>query len=221
MTDASYIASTAMIHPAVRLGKVCVVEDYVLLGKPVKPGTPPLETEIGPYSTIRSHSVVYAGAKIGSHFQSGHHALIREGTVIGDHCSVGSGSVVEFSVTMEDNVRLHSGVFVPEYTVLEAGCWIGPRVVFTNAPYPAAPKTKEHLHGVRVCKNARIGAAAVLLPGVVIGEGALVGAGSVVTKEVPAGAVVVGNPARVIGKVEDLVYSGSDEAVYPREDIDP
>ncbi len=220
MGESTYIASSAVIHPAVRLANPCVVEDFVLLGKPVKPGLAPVETEIGAHGTFRSHTVVYAGARIGSHFQSGHHVMIREQTRIGNHCSVGTGSVVEFSVTMENGVRLHSGVFVPEFTVLETECWVGPRVVFTNAPYPGAPDTKNHLKGVRVGAKARIGAAAVLLPGVQIGPGALVGAGAVVTKDVPADCVVVGNPARVVGKVSELRYSDTGLAVYPDKERD-
>ena len=134
--------------------------------------------------------------------------------MIGDDCSIGSGSVVEFRVKLGSGVRVHSQVFIPEYSVLEDGCWIGPNVVLTNAKFPQAARTKELLAGVIIGKGAKIGANSTLLPGVVIGAGALVGAGSVVTREVPPGAVVVGNPARMVGRVGDLRYPDTGEPVY-------
>ena len=116
-------------------------------------------------------------------------------------------SVVEHHVEIGNGVRIHTQVFIPEFSVLEDGCWIGPNVVLTNAKYPLSPGVKDSLVGPVIRRNAKIGANATLLPGVVIGEGALVGAGAVVVRDVPPGAVVVGNPARVIRHVSDLPYS--------------
>jgi acetyltransferase-like isoleucine patch superfamily enzyme len=110
-------------------------------------------------------------------------------------------------VEIADNVRIHTHVFIPEFSVLEEGCWIGPHVVFTNAKYPLSPGVKDRLAGPIIGRGAKIGANATLLPGVKIGEHALVGAGAVVVSDVPAGAVVVGNPARVIRQVAELPYS--------------
>jgi acetyltransferase-like isoleucine patch superfamily enzyme len=112
-------------------------------------------------------------------------------------------------------VRVHSQCFVPEFSVLEDGCWLGPNVVLTNAKFPQSARTKEMLAGVRVEKKAKIGANSTILPGVIIGAGALVGAGSVVTKNVPPGVIVSGNPAIVRGLIADLCYSDTHEAVYP------
>ena len=86
-------------------------------------------------------------------------------------------------------------------------CWIGPNVVLTNAKYPLSPGAKDQLAGPIIRKGAKIGANVTILPGVTIGENALVGAGAVVAKDVPAGAVVAGNPARVIRQVAELPYS--------------
>ena len=88
-----------------------------------------------------------------------------------------------------------------EHRKLEDGCWIGPNVVLTNARYPQAPGTKVQLEGPTVCQGARVGANATLLPGVRIGERSLVGAGSVVTRDVPAGVIVAGVPATVIREI--------------------
>lgn len=203
-------------HPNVQLGDGVEVGPFCLLGRPPKGATSgELPLVIGAGSVIRSHTVIYAGTTIGAHFQSGHNAMIREQTVIGDNCSVGTGTVVEFMVRMGDRVRLHSQVFVPEYTVLEDDVWVGPNVVVTNAPYPTAKRAKQTLQGVRICRGARIGANCTLLPGLTIGANALVGAGSVVTKDVPENTIVAGNPARIRGDVRDLKYRDSGEPVYP------
>jgi acetyltransferase-like isoleucine patch superfamily enzyme len=125
-------------------------------------------------------------------------------------------SVVEHHVTIGDGVRIHSHCFVPEYTVLAPGAWLGPRVTLTNAPFPRCPQVSSCLRGVHVGRDARVGANATILPGVRIGERALVGAGAVVTRDVPAGAVVVGNPARVAKTLDELRCPvGLDHLPYP------
>jgi len=161
-------------------------------------------TTVGEGAVIRSHTVLYFGNKIGNHFSTGHHVTVREENNIGDDVSVGTGSIIEHHVTIGNRVRMHSGVFVPEYSVLEDDCWLGPRVTLTNATYPQGVDVKKKLVGPRIGVGAKIGANATLLPGVQIGKFALVGAGSVVTKDVPDYAVVVGNPARVINDVRKL-----------------
>jgi acetyltransferase-like isoleucine patch superfamily enzyme len=192
-------------YPNVHLGERVQIDEFCVLGRPARgrePGSAPLV--IGDDAIIRSHTVVYGGVKIGAHFQCGHWVLVREDTVIGDDCSIGSGTVIEFSVRIDDGVRLHSQCFVPEHSILEAGCWLGPRVVITNARFPAAPRTKASLEPVLIRKGAKVGANATLLPGIVLGAGCLVGAGSVVTRDVPEGAIVIGNPARLAGLVSEL-----------------
>jgi acetyltransferase-like isoleucine patch superfamily enzyme len=193
------------LFPNVRIGDGTSVEDFCVLGAPAR-GKAPGEDRltIGANGLIRSHTVIYAGTRIGSRFHTGHGVLIRDHTEIGDDCSIGSGSVVEFAVVIGNRVRLHSQCFVPEHSILEDDCWLGPRVVLTNARFPQSPRAKQRLEGVRICRFARIGANATLLPGVVVGRGALVGAGAVVTRDVPPDVVVVGNPARPSGRVSDL-----------------
>jgi acetyltransferase-like isoleucine patch superfamily enzyme len=206
------VAQTAHLHPGVEIGPGSEVADYVILGVPPRGAQPgELTIVIGAAAILRSHAVLYAGSRIGSHFQCGHACLIRERCVIGNNVSIGSHSVIEFLVRIADNVRIHSQAFIPEYSVLEEGCWIGPNVVLTNAKYPAGRDTKAHLAGVTVGRGARVGANSTLLPGVRLGEGCLVGAGSVVTRDVPAGVLVYGNPARVVKQVETLKYEDATE----------
>lgn len=201
------ISKNAIIHTGVKLGSNCVVEDFAIIGVPpagFESGE--LETIIGDNAVVRSHTVIYAGNKIGSNFQTGNKANIRELNEIGDNVSIGTLSVVEHHVTIGNNVRIHTQVFIPEFCVLEDGCWIGPNVVMTNSKYPNSPDSKKHLHGVQIKKNARVGANSTILPGIVLYEDCLIGAGAVVTKDVPAGKVAAGNPAVIINDIESLRY---------------
>jgi acetyltransferase-like isoleucine patch superfamily enzyme len=190
--------TTYRIYENVALGDGSVVEDFCIVGTPPRGAADgELATVLGSKAVIRSHTVIYAGNVIGNNFQTGNKVNIRESNRIGNNVSVGTLSVIEHHVDIADNVRIHTQVFIPEYSVLEEGCWIGPNVVFTNAKYPQAPGVKDQLHGPTIRRGAKIGANVTLLPGVVVGENALVGAGSVVVADVPAGAVVVGNPGEL------------------------
>ncbi len=199
-----------MIYPNVTIGKNANIGEYVVIGEPPRGSEAgQLPTYIGDNAIIRSHTVIYAGNKIGNNFQTGHHVLVREENEMGDDVSIGSGSVVEHHVFIGNGVRIHSQAFIPELCILEEGCWIGPNAVLTNALYPLSPNVKNELRGNIVKRRAKIGANATLLPGITIGENALVGAGSVVTKDVAMNAVVAGNPARMINEVSKLPYIDS------------
>lgn len=170
-------------------------EEFVIIKQPIK---------IGKNALIRSHTVIYPNNKIGHNFQTGHGVLIRENNFIGNDVSIGSHSTIEHHIKVGNNVRIHSNVFIPEFSVLEKECWIGPSATLTNAKYPNNPSTKKNLQGVTVKTGAIIGAGAVILPGITIGKKAIVGAGSVVTKNVKPYQVVAGNPAAVIGSRNDI-----------------
>lgn len=205
---------TKIIHKNVEIGANSEVGEFCIIGiSPRGKKEGELKTSIGENSAIRSHTIIYAGNNIGKNFQCGHGAFLREENDIGENVSVGTKTVIEHHVKIEDNVRIHCQCFIPEYTVLKKGCWIGPKVVFTNAHYPCARRTKEFLKGVMIEENAKIGANATILPGVKIGRNAIVGSGSVVTKDVEPEKVVAGNPAKVIKDVSDLRW-GDGEGVY-------
>lgn len=194
------------IYSNVSLPDDAQVDDFVVIGKPARgKADGEMATIFGTGCVIRSHTVIYAGNRIGRRLQTGHSVLIREENQIGDDVSIGSQSVVEHHVVIGNGVRLHTRVFVPEYSVLEDGCWLGPGVMVTNARYPVSEGVKDTLKGAYIERGAIIGAAAVLLPGVRVGSRALIGAGAVVTKDVEPGAVVVGNPARMIKHIDDIL----------------
>jgi acetyltransferase-like isoleucine patch superfamily enzyme len=201
------IAETAKIYPHVKLGKNITIEDYCIIGVPASGmKDTDLETVIGDDSIIRSHTVIYAGNKIGHHFQTGNKTNIRELNHIGNNVSIGTLSVVEHHVDIEHNVRIHSQVFIPEFTILKKDSWIGPSVVLTNASYPKSPNVKNELKGPKILENAIIGANSTILPGLTIGKNAIVGAGSVVTSDVLDSHVVVGNPAHFLKLKTQLPY---------------
>ena len=191
---ASSISPLAAVIPGTMLGPGAVVEEFCLIGRPAE-GAASEPARIGAGARLRSHTVLYAGSRIGDRFQTGHHVLVRHGNTIGENVSIGSLSVVEHHVTIEDGVRIHSQCFLPEYTVLRENAWIGPRVTVTNAPFPRCPEVFRCMRGVTVAEGARVGANVTILPGVTIGAGALIwaqivervaqasGTGRVVTSE--------------------------------------
>jgi acetyltransferase-like isoleucine patch superfamily enzyme len=196
---------SSTIYPDVRLDHPRHVADFVVIGlTPWDTDCSGWQTTIGSQAIIRSHTVIYAGNRIGARLQTGHFALIRELNEIGDDVSIGSHSILEHHVRVGNRVRIHSGAFIPEYSILEDDCWIGPCAVLTNARYPRSADAKRTLRGPHVMAEAKIGANATLLPGVIVGRRALVGAGAVVVSDVAEGMVVVGNPARVIKALADL-----------------
>ncbi len=200
------IASTAIVYPEVTFLGSAYVEDGCIIGSPLNDYEDQPETIIGDGAVLRTHTVIYAGNTIGKNFSTGNKANIREFNTIGNNVSVGTMAVVEHHVSMGDNVRLHSQSFVPEFSVLEDDVWIGPNAVITNTRYPLSPQAKASPQPVKLEKAAIVGANATILPGVIIGYNSLIGAGSVVVKDVPPHAVVVGNPAHVIRSKKELPY---------------
>ncbi len=195
------------VYSGVTIGSGAELGDFVVIGVPPRgAGEGEVPTRIGGDARIRSHTVIYAGNRIGDRFQTGHGAMVREYNEIGDDVSIGSGSIIEHHVKIGHRVRIHSMAFVPEFSVLEDDCWLGPHVVFTNTLFPLSPHAEKYMRGPTIRRGAKIGANATLLPGIVIGEESLIGAGSVVTHDVPPGRLFFGNPAKDVKAVTDLRY---------------
>ncbi|WP_202884357.1 acyltransferase [Halomonas sp. YLGW01] len=128
--------------------------------------------------------------------------VVLEGAKIGRDCNICAHALIESDVELGDRVTVKSGVFIWDGTRIESDVFIGPNATFTNDPYPRSKKTPEKFSGIHIKKNSSIGANATLLPGITVGESAMVGAGSVVTRDVPDKAVVVGNPAKIIRYID-------------------
>ena len=136
--------------------------------------------------------------KIGENTTIWQFAIILEAVSIGENCNVNSHTFIENNVSIGNNVTVKCGVYIWESTVIEDDVFIGPNVTFTNDKYPKSKiKPKKYLKTI-LKKGCSIGANSTILPGITIGENSMVGAGSVVSKNVPANKTVIGNPARIL-----------------------
>jgi acetyltransferase-like isoleucine patch superfamily enzyme len=185
----------------VQLGEGCSIDPAALLG--YRPGRKIelLRVRIGPGAVIRAGTVIYASVDIGAGFETGHGVVIREQNTIGDSCAVWNNSTIDYGCLLGHRVKIHCNVYVAQYTLLEDDVFLAPGVIIANDPHPLCTKC---MQGPTIRRGARIGVNATILPHVVIGENALVGAGSVVTRDVPPRAVVVGSPAKIVSDVDDL-----------------
>lgn len=186
----------------VRLGKDVVIEPYCVIGHPPKGcHDGELETVIGDNAVIRSHTVIYAGNRIGRNFQTGHNVIIRENNIIGDDCAVGTHGEIAFDVRIGNNVKFHSDCHIYERTIIEDDVRFNPGVFVLNTKYPYRPGEAPAIEPVVIRQGAIIAARAVLMPGVCIGRHALVGAGALVTKNIPDFTVAYGSPAVCKGDI--------------------
>lgn len=147
---------------------------------------------------IHSHALVDDGAVIGARTRVWAFAHVLPGARIGEDCNICDGVFVENDVVVGDRVTIKCGVQLWDGVRLDSDVFVGPNATFTNDPFPRSREYLEQVPTTTVKRGASIGANATILPGITIGERAMVGAGSVVTKDVPADAVVVGNPAKVL-----------------------
>jgi len=173
--------------------------------------------DIGKNSNVREHTLIYQGVKIGDNFSSGHFCVIRSHTSIGDNCSVGTHTEIGAHVQIGDNVRIHSGCFIPEYTEIESNCWLGPRVTICNCFHPTCARAKSCLKNTRVIikKGTVVGAGAIIMPGVVLAEDSLIGAGSLITKSTVTKAVYVGSCLEMIYSDREAICCKFDREHLP------
>jgi acetyltransferase-like isoleucine patch superfamily enzyme len=203
------VAESAVVYPGTVLGEDVVIGDNAVVGKHPSlsarstakvEALPPLV--VGDGARVLACAVVFAGTRLGNGVIVGDQACVRERCELGDGVIVGRGSLVENDTTVGARTRIQANAYVTAYSTLEEDVFIAPGVVTTNDNFMG--RTEERLaqmKGPTVRRGARVGGGAVLLPGIEIGEEAFVGAGAVVLHDVPARAVVVGNPARQIREV--------------------
>lgn len=146
---------------------------------------------IHPLSDVKS-------AEIGENTRIWQYVVIFENAQIGASCNICAHTLIESDVIIGNNVTVKSGVYIWDGTRIENNVFIGPNATLTNDPMPRSKKYPEKFYGITLKNGCSIGANATILPGITVGENAMVGAGTVVTKDVPANAVVVGNPAKII-----------------------
>lgn len=140
--------------------------------------------------------------KIGENTHIWQYAVVFSNTYIGENCNICAHTLIESDVIIGSNVTVKSGVYIWNGTRIEDNVFLGPNATLTNDPMPRSKKYPEKFSGITLKKGCSIGANATILPGITVGENAMVGAGAVVTKDVPANAVVIGNPAKIIRYVK-------------------
>lgn len=156
---------------------------------------------IGNHARIRTGTVIYTNTVIGHHLETGHNVVIREENIIGDHFSIWNNSTVDYGCRIGNNVRIHNNVYVAQLTTIEDDVFLAPGVMTANDPHPFCMKC---MQGPILKKGCRIGINVTILSHVVIGEGALIGAGSVVTRDIPPYMLAYGNPAKPRKHVDQL-----------------
>ncbi len=203
------IHPTATVYPGTVLGDgVKVLENAVVGKQPVlsprstatREALPP--AEIGEGTIVSTGAIVFAGTRVGARVIIGDQACVRERVEIGDDVVIGRGSLVENDTTIGAMTKIQAMAYITAYSTLEEHVFIAPCVQTTNDNFMGRTERRHELvRGPTIRRRARVGGGAVLCPGVEVGEEAFVGAGAVVTKDVPPRVVVVGNPARVLRDV--------------------
>ena len=205
------VGDNVVIYPGTVIADGCRIADNVVLGK--QPALSPRSTarreelpplEVGPGTVVSTGAIVFAGTRIGARVIVGDQACVRERCVVGDDVVIGRGSLVENDTTIGALTKIQANAYVTAYSTLEDNVFIAPCVTTTNDNYMGRTEKRHALmRGPTIRRGARVGGAAVLLPGIEIGEEAFVGAGAVVLEDVPPRTVVVGNPARPLRHVSD------------------
>ena len=208
---ATEVHPSATVYPGTVLGYgVTVMENAVVGKQPVlssrstakREPLPP--TDIGEGTVVSTGAIVFAGSRIGARVILGDQSCVRERVTIGDDVVLGRGSLVENDTTVGAMTRIQADVYITAYSTLEEHVFIAPRVVTTNDNFMGRTEQRHELmKGPTIRRGARVGGGAILCPGIEIGEEAFVGAGAVVTKDVPPRVIVVGNPARVLREVPE------------------
>ena len=144
---------------------------------------------------LRSNTIIYNDVIIGDDFKTGHNVVVRENTKIGDDVLIGTNVVIEGNCKIGSNVRIQSNVYIPTNSTIDDNVFIGPCACFTNDRYPV--RVEYDLKGPKIRKGASIGANTTFLSNIEIGEGAIVAAGAVVTRNVPAFYLAIGTPAKI------------------------
>ncbi len=130
------------------------------------------------------------------------YAVILKGATIGSNCNINCHTFIENDVTIGNNVTVKSGIYLWDGITVGNDVFLGPNVTFTNDKYPRSKQYPESFQRITIEDGASIGAGAIILGGVTIGKKAMVGAGSVVTKDIPAEELWMGNPAKFVRKIE-------------------
>jgi acetyltransferase-like isoleucine patch superfamily enzyme len=211
VTVGAEIHATAVVYPGTVLGEGVKVLEHAVVGKQptLSPRSTTKRESLGPAvlgdgAIVSTGAIVFAGTRIGARTIVGDQACIRERVELGDDVVVGRGSLVENDTTIGAMTKIQAMAYITAYSTLEEHVFIAPCVQTTNDNWMGRTEKRfGNVKGPTIRRGARVGGGVVLLPGIEIGEEAFVGAGAVVTKDVPPRTVVVGVPARALRQVPD------------------
>jgi acetyltransferase-like isoleucine patch superfamily enzyme len=217
------IHPTAVVHEGTVLGNGVRVLEHAVVGKQPTLSSrstakrePLGPTRVGDGTVVSTGAIVFAGSTVGARVVLGDQSCVRERVTIGDDVVLGRGSLVENDTTIGALTKIQAEAYITAYSTLEEHVFVAPCVVTTNDNLMGRTEARRELiAGPTIRRGARIGGGAILCPGVEIGEEAFVGAGAVVTKDVPPRVIVVGNPARVLRDVPAEELLGADQASTP------
>ena len=190
-----------VVYPGTVVGDGCVFGDFAVVGKPGRGDLPPLQ--LGRGCRVGAHAVLLAGSALGDDVVVGDQAFVRERVTVGRGARIGRGASIENDVVLGERVSIQTDVNITAFSVVEDDVFVGPGVTTTNDDTMGRHPAGEGIRGPTLRRACRIGGGVVLCPGVEVGEEAFVAAGAVVTRDVPARAVVMGVPARVVREVGD------------------
>ena len=186
------------------LGRGADVDDGVKLGYRTGRKIEDHTLRIGDDACIRFGTVIYGGTTIGNGLATGHGVTIREENRIGDNFNIWNCSTVDYGCTIGNDVKIHCNCYVAQFTVVEDNAFMAPGVTIANDIHPGCDFSAECMRGPHIEEGVEIGVNVPILPFIRIGAHSVIGSGAVITKDVPPGSVVVGNPGRVICSIHDL-----------------
>jgi acetyltransferase-like isoleucine patch superfamily enzyme len=190
----------------INIGENYNIDERAIIGYAPMRESVNITTMIGRNLVAFAGAVIYKGIKLGDNVVVGHNAIIREENIIGNNFKLWNNSIIDYGCKIGNNVKIHCNCYIAQYTIIENDVFLAPGVVIGNDLHPGCDFSKICMQKtfVVVKKGAQVGLNVTILPGVSIGEKALIGAGSVVTKDVPPETVVIGNPAKVTKTIYDL-----------------
>ncbi len=216
--NSKLISSNAIIYGKSQIETNALIDPYVIIGYPVRSKTKEMissaneiiTTEsaydrvsigstIGKYCHIRSFTTVYEDSILENRVETGTNVIIREKCIVGSGSIIGSGTILDSKVKIGQNARIQSNNFIPPEIILGNNVFLGPGVKFANDKYPVSSKLVTTI----VEDDVAIGIGAIILSGITIGKGSVIGAGTLVTKDVDEDMVMMGSPARKVMNKEE------------------
>ena len=205
-------------RPNLRLGEECKIDDLAMVGRTYEGWKSPLI--LGHHAIVRPYTIIYCDTVIGDRFQCGYFCLVRAECKLGNRVTLMSRVTLEGKVEIGSGTKIMAHVYIPSRTRIGSVVFVGPGVTFLNHLHPIRGETDGlKVQGAVLEDNVSVGGGCTILPGVKIGQGSFIGAGSVVTRDVPPWTLAYGVPARHHEMPEKLRAGNMPEYMFPQTDL--